>query len=77
MALTHEDKAWIRNSFGEFRTEVKADIERFETSLLTAFHKWASPADARIRTHNSAIHTIDLEIEAIKDRLTKLERPPN
>ena len=55
----------------------KVDVERVETSLLTAFHKWASPVEARARTHNAAIHAIDLEIEDLKDRVKKLEDRPN
>jgi polyhydroxyalkanoate synthesis regulator phasin len=49
-------------------------IERVETALLTEFHKWASPAMARSRTHNSAIQTLDLEVEALKDRVAELEK---
>jgi hypothetical protein len=29
----------------------KRDLERVETALLTEFHKWASPAEMRARTH--------------------------
>ena len=51
----------------------KQDLERVETSLLTEFHKWASPAEARARTHTAAIRAIDLELEAITERVQKLE----
>jgi len=73
MALSDEDKAWIKDSLGELRTE----IERVETSLLTEFHKWASPMDARMRTHNAAIRALDLEMESLSDRVKNLEQPPN
>ena len=48
-------------------------IERLETTLLTEFHKWASPQEARTRTHAAALRAIDLEMEAVSDRVKKLE----
>jgi hypothetical protein len=36
-----------------------ARIEQVETALLTEFHKWASPAEMRARTHAAAIRAID------------------
>jgi hypothetical protein len=48
-------------------------IERLETTLLTEFHKWASPQEARMRTHAAALRAVDLEMEAVSDRLKKLE----
>jgi hypothetical protein len=50
-----------------------ARIEHVETSLLTEFLKWASPAEARQRTHAAAIRALDAEIEYHEDRLKKLE----
>jgi hypothetical protein len=41
MSLTDEDKQWI----GSLIERVEAKIERVETSLLTEFHKWASPPE--------------------------------
>jgi hypothetical protein len=52
----------------------KDDLERVETALLTEFHKWASPTEARTRSHAAAIHAIDLEMEALKERVQKLEK---
>jgi hypothetical protein len=51
----------------------KADLERVETTLLTEFHKWASPLEARQRTHSAAIKAIDAEMEYLSDRVIKLE----
>ena len=48
-------------------------LERVETNLITAFQKWASPAEARTRTHSAALRARDLELEGIDDRLKKLE----
>jgi hypothetical protein len=70
MALTNEDKEWIR----EFVTEtIVVKVEEVETKLLTAFHEWASPAGAKAKSHSAALHALDLEVEALKDRVEKLE----
>jgi hypothetical protein len=57
---------------GKFAT--KADLERVETALLTEFHKWASPAEARARTHAAALRAIDLEMESLTERVSELEK---
>jgi hypothetical protein len=45
--------------------------------LLTAFQQWASPMEARMRTHAAALKAFDAEMEYHEDRLRKLEgRPP-
>jgi hypothetical protein len=62
MALTDDDKRWISEQ-----------LEGVETQLLTAFHQWASPADTRLRAHSAAIRALDVEQEALKDRLDKIE----
>lgn len=63
MALTDEDKQWI-----------SGQLEKVETRLLTEFHKWASPAEARNRAISAALRAIDLEMEALSDRV---ENPEN
>jgi hypothetical protein len=62
VSLTDEDKQWIN-----------ARLVRVETALLTEFQKWASPNEARVRTHTAALRAVDLELEAVSDRVTKLE----
>lgn len=52
---------------------VEAKIEKVETAPLTEFHKWASPAEMRARTHAAALRAIDLEMESLSDRVSKLE----
>ena len=67
MSLSDEDKGWIRS-----------ELERVETNLLTEFHKWASPVEARQRSHTAALRAFDLEMESLSDRVQKLESgPPN
>jgi hypothetical protein len=65
MALSDEDKQWILEQ-----------LERVETNLLTEFHKWASPLEARQRTHTAALKAVDAEMEFLSDRVTKLEGRP-
>jgi hypothetical protein len=62
MALTDEDKAWI-----------SAQLERVETTLLTAFHQWSSPVEMRVRSHTAALRALDIELEAVADRVKTLE----
>ncbi len=62
MSLTDEDKAWIDGR-----------LERVETALLTEFHKWASPVEMRVRSHSAALRAIDLELEAVADRVSRIE----
>jgi hypothetical protein len=56
-------------------TRFDAKLEHVETTLLTEFHKWASPLEARQRTHAATLRALDLEMEALSDRVTKLEPP--
>lgn len=60
---------------------MKARIERTETTLLTEFHKWASPTEMRLRSHSAALRALDIQQEAagdalrsIVDRIAALER---
>ena len=56
------------------RAEIKAMGEHVETSLLTEFHKWASPNEARARGTREALHALDLEVDLLKERVAKLGR---
>ena len=62
MALSQEDKDWMNEHLREM-----------ETTILTEFHKWASPFEARQRSHSAGMRAIDEEIEHLKDRVSKLE----
>lgn len=71
----------IEEHFAEIKAklvELEHKIEHVETSLLTEFHKWASPNEMRQRTHAAAIRALDTEIENHEDRIKALEgnRPP-
>ena len=60
--LTKEDKQWISQR-----------LEKVETTLLTEFHKWASPVELRQKSHAAAIRALDTEVEALSDRVKNLE----
>ena len=54
--LTDDDKQWI-----------KGQLEKVETTLLTEFHKWASPVELRQKSHAAALRALD--VESLSDRL--------
>ena len=60
--LTDDDKQWISQR-----------LEQVETTLLTEFHKWASPVELRQRSHAAALRALDAEVESLSDRLKNLE----
>jgi hypothetical protein len=60
--LMEEDKHWMNER-----------LDKVETTLLTEFHKWASPVELRQKSHAAAIRALDTEVEALSDRLKNLE----
>ena len=74
---TEHVDAELRQYLAEMEARLKNHVnercEMVETRLLTEFHKWASPAEARSRTISAALRAIDLEMEALGDRMRKLE----
>lgn len=62
--------------FAASEERLNARIERVETSLLTEFHKWASPSEARAKSHAAVLRALDAEMEYLSDRVTKLEGKP-
>jgi hypothetical protein len=76
--MTPENIEQIATIAAAAERRLNARIEQVETSLLTAFHKWASPVEMRVRSHAAAIRALDAEQEFQADRLSKLETtPPN
>ena len=57
--------------------EIKFDakLEAVETRLLRAFHDWASPVDMRARSHAAAIRALDIEVESLGNRVSRIEPP--
>ncbi len=79
--LDERDKRWMLQQFAT-KTDLehfatKGDLDGVETRLLTEFHKWASPTEQRLRTHNHTIRSLDMELEALQDRVAKLEERRN
>ena len=72
-AELREHRNRIAEEFREDRNRITEEIRTVETSLLTEFHKWASPSEARQRTHAAALRAIDLEMESLSERVSKLE----
>ncbi len=72
-----ELKQYFDAKFAELRSEFKGDLEDVETTLLTEFHKWASPVEMRARSHAAAIRALYIEVETPDDRLKKLEDRPS
>jgi hypothetical protein len=72
--MDQELRQYLDGKFSEMDAKFGQDLERVETRLLTEFHKWASPAEARAKTHTAAIRAIDLEMEALTERVQKLEK---
>ena len=76
--MTPEDLDQINALITAAEHRLNAHIEQVETSLLTAFHKWASPVEMRVRSHAAALRALDAEQELQAARLSKLETtPPN
>jgi hypothetical protein len=73
MGLNDEDKKWIQTQNAELRSAMEQSVRNVETKLLTEFHKWASPVELRLHSHATAMRAIDLELENVKERVTKLE----
>ena len=55
------------------RIQFSERLEKVETTLLTEFHKWASPVDLRQKSHAAALRALDAEVESLSDRLKNLE----
>jgi hypothetical protein len=63
----------LLTQFHQERQRTSEQLEGIETKLLTEFHKWASPFQARQRSHSAALRAFDLELEDRADRVKKLE----
>jgi len=69
-----DTKFATKQDLAALEERVNSRIEQVETALLTEFHKWASPAEARARTHAAALRAIDLEMEPLAERVSGLEK---
>jgi len=62
----------LKSLTAEDKNRITEQLRTVETSLLTEFQKWASPSEARQRTHAAALRAVDLEMEALSERVSKL-----
>jgi hypothetical protein len=53
--------------------EMLERIDASETRLLTEFDRWASGKESKMPSQHDAIHTLEIEMDLLKDRLHKLE----
>jgi len=51
----------------------KEGLEAVETKLLSAFHSWASPVEARQRGQRDILHALDLQVSSLEERVKRLE----
>jgi hypothetical protein len=49
---------------------VDPKIEKVETTLLTEFHKRASPPGMRLRSHAATLRALDIEMESSRSAST-------
>lgn len=84
MALTDEDKKWLgellenrlnawESRFDRKIANLEERLEATETRLLTAFHRWASPTEQRITSHTLMLSAVEERLQALDDRVKKLE----
>ena len=57
----------------ENKQRIREQLEKDETSLLTEFHKWASPLELHQPGHAAVLRALETEVEALSDRLKKRE----
>jgi hypothetical protein len=55
-------------------SEVRAEIEKTETKLLTAFHGWARTTDSRMRGMASQNLGFEERLDLMEERVSELER---
>jgi hypothetical protein len=63
--LTDDDKQWISERLQKVESEFSGRLEKVETTLLTEFHKWASPVELRQKSHAAALLALDAEVESL------------
>jgi len=52
---------------------VDATIERVETNLLTAFHRWARPTEIKFRASNAKVDAYGVQVTGFDERVSLLE----
>lgn len=52
----------------------KDDVEKIETSLLTAFHGWARPMEVRVNNVTTIVMGFEERLALAEQRISELER---
>jgi hypothetical protein len=58
----------------DLKQELKAAIEKVETTLLSEFWKWARTNDVKLRSVTSRSNDFDERLLLIEERVSELER---
>lgn len=64
----------IDSRMATLKQDLDERIEKSETSLLTAFHKWARTHELRSRAVTTAVIGFDERLALLEDRLAEVER---
>lgn len=64
----------LQERIEQVRINFAERLERVETTLLTEFHNVASPTEAHQRGYASVVRALELDVEALQDRVKKLEQ---
>jgi hypothetical protein len=88
MALTDEDKQWLEKlitselaildtnlnpRFAVLASGVKDQLDAMETRLLADFRKETPSNDDKRRQFSAALRSLEIQFEALDDRVRKLE----
>lgn len=67
--MTPQDKQWFEEQFSTLSDKIEAT----ETKLLTAFYKWASPTDIKLRSNETDIAALKERLSLIEERVRDIE----
>ena len=70
MAEEHATRADLEAGLTKLQTSVLERIEKFETTLVAEFRKWAVPTAARL----TSLETLNERVLLIEERLDQLEK---
>ena len=67
--MTPQDREWLQGQLDSLEQRLSEKIIDTETKLLTAFHKWASPTDIKLRS----IPPLEERLQLLEERVRDLE----
>jgi hypothetical protein len=70
-----DDKfAELEKKLGETEARLRANTEKVETNLLTAFHSWARTYEIQARGLNYTVASFGERLGLVEERLAEVER---